>query len=62
MTPGAPGLAEWAGSGMTDREWLLDDQRSVAFAVTRMLGSVSDSVARAVRRARPGQPAPTGWP
>ena len=44
MAPGAPELAAGVGSGMTDRERLLDELRPGAFALAyRMLGSVSEA-------------------
>ena len=44
MAPGASELAAGLGSGMTDRERLLDELRPVAFAIAyRMLGSVSEA-------------------
>ena len=44
MAPGAPELAAGVRGGMTDRERLLDELRSVSFAIAyRMLGSVSEA-------------------
>jgi RNA polymerase sigma-70 factor (TIGR02957 family) len=44
MAPGAPELAAGVRDGMTDRERLLDELRSVSFAIAyRMLGSVSEA-------------------